>query len=505
MSKTLSLTLRALVALALFLGFYLLAFGLAAVLLYLPYAALVYAHRISIKLGIVCLLGAGAILKGCIFVRTPPFQAPGPEIRAEDHPALFAVVQEIADTMRTRMPRRVYLIPDVNAFVAEVGGFFGIGATRVMGIGVGLLAVDNVSELKATIAHELGHYAGGDTLLGGFVYRTRAAIGRVLEAVSGSLLSKPFELYAKLFLRVSHGVGRHQELAADAAGVSVAGREAHVSGLEREARAAVLLQLFLRGEVSPLLDAGFCPSDLFGGFRRFVAETERRGVHAEIGAALADAKTDPYDTHPALAERIAFARELPDPGLPLDGRPARSLLSRPERAEDEAATFFLGRIGVKSGLTRLAWDDLAAKFYAPKMAEDARRASERLYPVIGDGDGYAAMTRALLGALGTRDVLKLARVIEPELEKAPSEVEAQVAGPIVRSALAAIFGAALVDCGGRWVTGVGMPLSVELDGESVEPSKLAEAALEGAAGRAAMEAKLVAGAGRRDRSSAHVS
>ena len=50
MSSSLSLAARALIALVFMAGFYLLAFAIAAGLLYLPYAELVYAERINLRL-----------------------------------------------------------------------------------------------------------------------------------------------------------------------------------------------------------------------------------------------------------------------------------------------------------------------------------------------------------------------------------------------------------------------------------------------------------------------
>ena len=85
------------------------------------------------------------------------------------------------------MPEDVYLAPDVNAGVAHVGGFVGIGARPIMILGLPLLAVLNVSELRGVIAHEFGHYVGGETKLAPFIYRTRDAIGRT---ISGSRAAK---------------------------------------------------------------------------------------------------------------------------------------------------------------------------------------------------------------------------------------------------------------------------------------------------------------------------
>lgn len=58
------------------------------------------------------------------------------------------------------MPAKVYLVPEVNAWVCERGGFMGIGSRMVMGIGLPLLKLLNVDEFKGVIAHEFGHYYG---------------------------------------------------------------------------------------------------------------------------------------------------------------------------------------------------------------------------------------------------------------------------------------------------------------------------------------------------------
>ena len=91
------------------------------------------------------------------------------------------------------MPTEVYLVADVNAFVTTRGGFMGFGSRRVMGLGLPLLQTLGVRELRAVLAHEFGHYHGGDTKLGPWIYKTRAAIGRTLQGLAGysAMLQKP--------------------------------------------------------------------------------------------------------------------------------------------------------------------------------------------------------------------------------------------------------------------------------------------------------------------------
>ena len=76
------------------------------------------------------------------------------------------------------MPSEVYMIGEVNAFVAEPGGCMGPGTTRVLAIGLPLFATMTVSEMRGLVAHEFAHYYRGDTRLGPLVYRVKGAIFR---------------------------------------------------------------------------------------------------------------------------------------------------------------------------------------------------------------------------------------------------------------------------------------------------------------------------------------
>jgi hypothetical protein len=58
---TRSLVMRACLAIVLMLSFYVLALGMSALLLYVPYAELVYLHHIHPKLWLACIAGAGLI------------------------------------------------------------------------------------------------------------------------------------------------------------------------------------------------------------------------------------------------------------------------------------------------------------------------------------------------------------------------------------------------------------------------------------------------------------
>ncbi|MGC4115535.1 MAG: M48 family metalloprotease [Myxococcales bacterium] len=77
-----------------------------------------------------------------------------------DLPQLFALVDSVAKSMRTRSVNRIFLTEAPNACVFERGGFlFLVGTRRYLVIGVPLLYSLSEDELRAVLAHEFGHFA----------------------------------------------------------------------------------------------------------------------------------------------------------------------------------------------------------------------------------------------------------------------------------------------------------------------------------------------------------
>ncbi|TMF18920.1 MAG: hypothetical protein E6I31_14475 [Chloroflexi bacterium] len=192
---------RAALAVLLTIGFYGLALGIAGVLLFVVWLFWVNGHGVN-RFSLFCLIGAGVILWS-ILPRPQRFEAPGPTLQAAEHPRLFAELTDVATRVGEPMPHEVYLVPDVNAGVRERGGLMGIGGRRVMLLGLPLLTVLTISQMRAVLAHEFGHYHGGDTRIAPWVYRTREAIIRTIRHLSGSssVLHLPFVWYGNLFLR----------------------------------------------------------------------------------------------------------------------------------------------------------------------------------------------------------------------------------------------------------------------------------------------------------------
>src|SRR5262245_50533028 len=310
-----SMAWRAVLALVLMVGFYGLALAVAAGLVWIPCAEVRYANRIHPKVAIFCLIGAFLILKS-VLPRRDRFQAPGPRLLPERQPRLFEELRRTAGAAGQEMPAEVYVVPEVNAWVSQRGGVMGLGSRRIMGLGLPLLQVLKVSEMRAVLAHEFGHYHAGDVALGPWIYKTRQALGRTMQALAGhsGVLSKPFEWYGALFLRVTQAISRRQELAADALAGAIEGPGPLARGLRATHGAALAFQPYWAGEVGPVLDAGFRPP-LAGGFARFVDQPAiAASLREAVDTEAREGTHDPYDTHPSLRDRLAALGGADHPG-----------------------------------------------------------------------------------------------------------------------------------------------------------------------------------------------
>jgi len=357
-----SLALRAILAVLLTAGFYGLSLSIAGVMLFLVYAEVVYAHRINIRVTLVLVFVAGTILWS-ILPRIERFHPPGPRLQREQHPKLFALIEAVARQTGQAMPAEVYLLADVNAFVAQYGGFLGLGSRRIMGIGLPLLQILDQGQIKAVLAHEFGHLYGGDTRLGPWIYQTRAAMIRTVGNLGNSILQWPFRKYTELFLRITQAISRRQELVADELSVQVAGTQAAIDCLNIINRVAPAFNAYWEQEIVPVLDYG-CLPPLTNGFSHFMQVEEiARAMDRSQEEAFKVQKAETYASHPAPSERMAAIRALPYGPQPQDPRPALDLLDNNlAETEKRLLSVLYGAESINK-LTPISWQEAGRSVY----------------------------------------------------------------------------------------------------------------------------------------------
>lgn len=361
-NKSPSLATRALLAVLLTIGFYGLALVIVGALLFFIYWEFEYAHRINVRSTLIALVAAVTILWS-IVPRPDRFELPGPRLSPDRHPKLFEHIRAVAQKANQKMPTEVYLIPDVNAFVAERGGVMGIGSRRVMGIGLALLQAMNVSQFRYVIAHEFGHYYGGDTKLAPWVYKTRQAIIRTVQSLgSRSWLYFIFKWYGTMFLRLTHSISRQQEYAADRMSAQIIGVQPAVEALSRMRPFSSAFDGFWQSEFVPVLRAGY-RAPLAQGFAQFLNAKPVTEWMSQVAEEEAKSKTDIYDTHPTPHERIAALQALPKKIGEFDDTPAITLLDNLPEVEKALLEFLMGQEAHQ--LEPLAWENVGARVYLP--------------------------------------------------------------------------------------------------------------------------------------------
>ncbi|MFU8804014.1 MAG: M48 family metallopeptidase [Bradymonadaceae bacterium] len=94
------------------------------------------------------------------------------EITDDDEPRLFGFLSEICEEAGAKMPRRVYLCADVNAGVFYDSSILSLfwPVRKNLLIGLGLMNSLNLTELKAVLAHEFGHFSQRTMRISSYVY-----------------------------------------------------------------------------------------------------------------------------------------------------------------------------------------------------------------------------------------------------------------------------------------------------------------------------------------------
>jgi heat shock protein HtpX len=303
-----SLAGRALIMLALFIGFYVLAIAVAMTLMAAPVLEVMFLNRLHVYVVLLAFVGLG-ILWSLVPRRREKWVDPGPPFSAETQPELTWLIRRVADEVGQQMPTALYLIDDLNAFVTTRGGFMGIGGQRVLAVGVPLMIVLDERQLASVLAHEFGHFHGGDTRLLPLVYRTREAMERTLSAAHGAVQGI-LKAYASFYLAHTQGISRAQEFAADRLGARVASAEDAAGALARLPMASAVFDYYRNSEYAPVLAAGRQPPYLAGFeatlFSAFGTTTLDAGLPADV--ALGSGTQSRFDSHPSRLDRVRVRR-----------------------------------------------------------------------------------------------------------------------------------------------------------------------------------------------------
>ena len=254
-----------------------------------------------------------SMLKG-LFVRVSD-DDPGERLDLRRHPRLRALLADVARRIGTRPVDNVYLTPGTDLAVMERGGMsrqLRGRAERCLILGVGVLEGLKIGPFKAVLGHEYGHFSNKDTAGGGFalaVRRSLVTMARALAESGAATWYNPAWLFLngfyRVFLRVSQGASRLQEILADRWAAFTYGSKAFEEGLRHvieqsvrfDARAGATLQDMAAQPVSNLYQHQPATP---------VSEAEVEQAVREV----LNRAASPYDSHPSPTERSRWVRAL---------------------------------------------------------------------------------------------------------------------------------------------------------------------------------------------------
>ncbi|MCJ8345855.1 M48 family metallopeptidase, partial [bacterium] len=200
------------------------------------------------------------LIKGLFFVRRGNLDNCF-EITKKEQPELFRFIYRIADEAGAPRPYKVFLSADVNACV-----FYNLSlldlilpTKKNLEIGLGLVNVLTLGELKAVIAHEFGHFSQKSMVLGTWVYvaqqvashliHQRDAFDRFLSGFSRSdlriawiawilnlivwSLRSLLDIAFRLVVIAQRSLSREMEMHADKVAVSLTGSDELIHALHK--------------------------------------------------------------------------------------------------------------------------------------------------------------------------------------------------------------------------------------------------------------------------------
>lgn len=338
-----------------------------------------------------CVVGAGAAFLAIFMLKALFFWRKGGasdavEITPAEQPRLFEFLHRLADEAGAPRPAKVFLTPRVNAAVFYDLSILNLllPSRKNLEIGLALVNVLTVSELKAVLAHEFGHFAQRSMAIGSWVYvaqqiatqviAKRDALDKLLQALSrfdiriawvGWLMSLIVWSIRSLMDTLLRGVvlaqralSRQMEFQADLVAVSLTGSDEIVHALHKLQAADEAWSRTLHFADAQVRQ-GQRPHDLFKAQTWIIERTAGILADDSYGRVPASHRAGDgasrlfktsfaqppqmWSTHPASVDREDNAKRVYLPS-PHDERSAWLLFDRVDEVKDKVVDQLLGGV-----------------------------------------------------------------------------------------------------------------------------------------------------------------
>jgi Zn-dependent protease with chaperone function len=347
------------------------------------------------------------MLKALVFVKKGS-TADDVEVTAAEQPRLFAFLYRLADEAGAPRPKRVYLSARVNAAV-----FYDLSVINLifpskknLEIGLSLVNVLTLSETKAVLAHEFGHFAQRSMAIGSWVYIAQqiaahviakrdklddflkglsstdiriAWLGWLLSLIVWSIRSL-LDTILRLVVLAQRALSRQMEFQADLVAVSLTGSDELIHALHKLQAADEAWERTLSFCNSELRQERM-PHDLFAVQTQIISKMAHIFDDADYGkvpkfegsapAAHRVFKTSfaqppqMWSTHPASSDREENAKKTYLPA-PHDGRSAWLLFDNVDDIKAKVANNFVGEIKAEKATSEKTMVELDEFYNLPQ-------------------------------------------------------------------------------------------------------------------------------------------
>jgi len=289
------------------------------------------------------------MLKSLAVKKADPIATIG-EVTRSSEPQLYEFILQVCKEAKAPSPNKIFLTNDVNAFVSYDSTFLSLffPVRKNLYIGLGLVNSTTISEFKAVIAHEFGHFSQGSMRFGSYVHHFNQIIFRIVEdnpSYNESVerwanYSTYFAFFARINIYLIQGVqeimgnfykllnkgymglSRQMEFHADAIAATVAGPAPLISGLYRLDLAMTSYDMLL-GYYNEQVKENLKADNLYSHhFKLIQLLAERQNVAFENGFPIIGAEQnnqlggsrivvkDQWASHPSIEDREHALRKL---------------------------------------------------------------------------------------------------------------------------------------------------------------------------------------------------
>ncbi len=248
---------------------------------------------------------------------------PGRPLSREEAPKLWDVTDAVAAKVKTRPIQDIFIVPGADIAVLERGRIWQKlrgGGRRCLILGLAAIPGLTLGPFKSILAHEYGHFSHRDTAGGNLAHQTNRSLHTMaINLISGGLAKwyNPawwfVRGYNSVYLRVTLGASRLQEILADRIAALSYGAKNFIDGLTRIIRNDLEFDMQLKQAFESDRKAFLDMRNLYS-FPLSDAKTQKEELE-EAFAKIISSQSSAFDSHPAPQERFALVEKLvvPDP------------------------------------------------------------------------------------------------------------------------------------------------------------------------------------------------